>query len=137
MFSKNPPRFHDKAVQSNILWLNLNKINEISFLQSAHKQGNPSFHFHAPGSKRRYPCAQTASAVPKYFPRLPSFVLVIASDMHLEPESETRAKNVDFHTAKKYSDTSNTLSLFLDQFLETDLRPIYCSLTTEATPLSW
>ena len=30
-----------------------------------------------------------------------SFVLVIASDMHLEPDSEKRAKNVDFHTAKK------------------------------------
>ena len=29
-----------------------------------------------------------------------SFVLVIASDMHLEPESEKRAKNVNFHTAK-------------------------------------
>ena len=28
-----------------------------------------------------------------------SFVLVILSDMHLEPESEKRAKNVDFHTA--------------------------------------
>ena len=38
------------------------------FLQSAHKQGNPSFHFHAPGSKRRYPCTQTASVVQKYFP---------------------------------------------------------------------
>ena len=29
-----------------------------------------------------------------------SFVQIIASDMHLEPESEKRAKNVDFHTAK-------------------------------------
>ena len=29
-----------------------------------------------------------------------SFVLVIAFDMHLEPESEERAKNVAFHTAK-------------------------------------
>ena len=28
------------------------------------------------------------------------FALVIASDMHLEPESEKRAKNVDVHTAK-------------------------------------
>ena len=28
------------------------------------------------------------------------FVLVIASDMHLESESEKRAKNVDFQTAK-------------------------------------
>ena len=30
-----------------------------------------------------------------------SFVLVITSDMHLESESEKRAKHVDFHTAKK------------------------------------
>ena len=29
-----------------------------------------------------------------------SFVLIIASDMHLGSESEKRAKNVDFHTAK-------------------------------------
>ena len=29
-----------------------------------------------------------------------SFVLVIASDMHLESEGEKRAKNVDLHTAK-------------------------------------
>ena len=54
-------------------WLNLNKIDGISILQSANKQGNPSFHFHAPGSKRGYPCTQTASAVPKYFPRLLQF----------------------------------------------------------------
>ena len=29
-----------------------------------------------------------------------SFVQVIASDMHLEPEDEKRAKNVHFHTAE-------------------------------------
>ena len=29
-----------------------------------------------------------------------SFVLVIASDMYLEPESKKLAKNVHFHTAK-------------------------------------
>ena len=29
-----------------------------------------------------------------------SFVLVIASDMHFESQSEKRAKNVDLHTAK-------------------------------------
>ena len=57
------------------------------------------------------------------FPICSSFVLVIASDMRLEPDSEKRAKNVDFHTAKKYPDTSNTFSLFLDEFLKTDLRP--------------
>ena len=37
------------------------------------------------------------------FPVGSSFVLVIASDMHLEPESEKRAKNVDLHTAKNLS----------------------------------
>ena len=63
-----PQKFHDKAVQSNTPWLNLNKINGISILQYVDKQGNPLFHFHAPGSKRRYPCTQTAAAVPKYVP---------------------------------------------------------------------
>ena len=73
MFQKIPPKFHDKTVQSNMLWLNSNKIDTIFFLQSAHKQGNPSFHFHAPGSKLSYPCTQTASAVQKYFPCLLQF----------------------------------------------------------------
>ena len=62
---KIPPNFNDKVVQCNILWLNLNKISEINMLQSANKQGSPSFHFHAPGSKPRYPYTQTAPAVPK------------------------------------------------------------------------
>ena len=34
------------------------------------------------------------------FPVCSSFVLVIASGMHHEPESEKRAKNVQFHTTK-------------------------------------
>ena len=33
---------------NNTLFLNFNKISQISILQSADKQGNPSFHFHAP-----------------------------------------------------------------------------------------
>ena len=73
MFQKISKTFHEKAVQSYKLWLNLNKIGQISILQSAHKQGNPSFRFHAPSSKRRYPCTQTASTVPKYFPCLLQF----------------------------------------------------------------
>ena len=64
MFQKIPKEFNDKAVQSDILWLNLNKTSGISILQSADKQGKPSFHFHAPGSKHRYTCTQIASAVP-------------------------------------------------------------------------
>ena len=87
---KKRKKIHDKAVQSNILWLNLNKIREISILQSAHKQGNPSFHFLALGSKRRYPCTQTASAVPKIFP-LSAPVLYWLS--HLTCISSLKAKN--------------------------------------------
>ena len=70
MCQKILKKFHDKAVRSTIVLLNLNKINEISILQLADKQGNPTCRFNAPGSKRRYPCTQTASAVLKYFPRL-------------------------------------------------------------------
>ena len=88
----NPPtpKFYDKAVQSNILWLNLNEINEINILHSADKQGNPSFHVHAPGSKRRYPCPQTAAAVPKIFP--PSAPVLYCLS-HLTCISSLKAKN--------------------------------------------
>ena len=96
MFQKIPPKFHDKTVQSNILWLNLKKINEISVLQSADKHGNPSFHFNAPGTRalKQHQLSQNSSPV------CSSFVLVIVCDMHLEPEREKRAKIVDSHTAK-------------------------------------
>ena len=49
VFKKSTTKTHDKAIQANILWLNLNKISGISTFQSAHKQGNPSFHIHTPG----------------------------------------------------------------------------------------
>ena len=45
-----------------------------------------------------------------------SFVLVIASDMHLEPEREKRAKNVDFHTAKNIQ-VQETFSRYFRQIL--------------------
>ena len=45
MYQKIPQIFHDKAVQSYILWLTVNKIGDISILRSAHKQGNPHFTF--------------------------------------------------------------------------------------------
>ena len=46
-----------------------------------------------------------------------SFVLVIASDRHHEPESEKRAKNVDFHTTKNIQTQASIFRYF------------YCSLT--------
>ena len=64
-----------------------------------------------------------------------SFVLVIVFDMHLESESEKRAQNVDFHTAKNIQIQPTLFSLFLDEFLETGLRPIYYSLTTSTVAL--
>ena len=82
----NPPKSHGKAVQSNILSPILNKIGGKSIL---HSQGNPSFHFHAPGSKRRYPCTKTAAAVPKYFPSAP----VLNWLPHLTCISSLKAKN--------------------------------------------
>ena len=63
--NNNKRKLHEKAVQSDLLWLDLNRIDEIGILQSADKQRNLSFHTHAPGSKRRYTRTQTASAVPK------------------------------------------------------------------------
>ena len=131
----HPPqkkKSHDKAVRSYILWLNLNKISEISVLQSADKEGNPSFHFHAPGSKRRYPCTQQHRdrLSQNITPVCSSSVSVSASDMYLESGSEKRAKNVDFHTAKNIQIQPTLFCvLFLDEFLETDLRPIFYSLT--------
>ena len=105
------------------------------FSQSAHKQGNPSFHFHAPGSKRRYPCTQTASAVPKYFPSAP--VLYWLS--HLTSISSLKAKNERetfiFTQLKISRYNPHFFSLFLDEFLEIDLRPIYCSLTAWSSSL--
>ena len=48
-----------------------------------------------------------------------SFVLVIAFDIHLEPESEKRAKNIDFHTANSTVQVQATLfPLFLDEFFK-------------------
>ena len=89
MFQKIPKIFHDKAVQSNKLWLNSNNIGEISILQSAHKQGNPSFHFHVPVSKPIYPCTQTASAVPN----ISLFAPVLHWLLHLTCISSLKAKN--------------------------------------------
>ena len=42
---------------------------------------------------KQYRLAQNISPV------CASYVLVIASDMHLEPESEKRARNFDFYAA--------------------------------------
>ena len=114
MFQKIPKKFHDKTVQSNMLWLNLNKINEIFFfLQSAHiNKVTPHFTFMRQAQNadthalKQHRLSQNISSV------CSSFVLVIASDMHLEPESEKRAKSVYFHTTKNIQIQSTLFRYF-------------------------
>ena len=67
------------------------------FLQSAHTQGNPSFYFHAPGSKHKYPCTLNSIGCPKIFPQSAPVLYWLS---HLTCISSLKAKNVDFHTAK-------------------------------------
>ena len=52
------------------------------------------------GFKTQIPMRSKSIGCPKLLPCLLKFVLVIASDMHLEPENGKRAETVDFHTAK-------------------------------------
>ena len=110
MFPKITLKFHYKADQSHTLWLNLNKINEISILQSAHKQGNPSFRFQAQNADSHALKQHRLSQ--NVFPVCSRFVLVIESDMHFEPESEKRAKNVHFHTTKNIQIQSTLFRYF-------------------------
>ena len=87
--SKYPQKFHDKTVQSNTLWLNLNKINEISFLQSAHKQGTPHF-ICMRRAQTQIPMHTNSFGCPKIF-SLSAPVLYWLS--HLTCISSLRAKN--------------------------------------------
>ena len=82
MFQKNPQKFHGKAVQSNILWPNLNKIGGISILLLAHFTFMRRAHNADTHAFKQHRLSQNISPV------CSSFALVIASDMHLESESE-------------------------------------------------
>ena len=73
---------------------------------------------------------KTASAVPIHFPCLLQFYtgyrIWHAYRVWKRKTSEKRW----FTRSWKYPNAATTFSLFLDEFLETDLRPINCSLTT-------
>ena len=99
MFPKISPKFHEKAVQSNILWLNLNKTSATSILQSADKQGDPSFHYMRRAQNADTYALKQQRLSQNISPVCSSFVLVIASDMYLEPESEKRAKNIQIQSS--------------------------------------
>ena len=95
--SKIPQKFHDKAVQSNILWLNFKKIGEISTLQSAHKQGN-LISLSCAGLKTQIPMHSNSLGCPKIFP-LSASVLYWLS--HLTGISRLKPKN-ERKTLKNY-----------------------------------
>ena len=113
MFKKNPQEFHDKTVQSNILWLNLNKINEISIFCNQHiNKVTPHFTFMRRAQNADTHAHKQHRLSQNIFPVGSSFVLVIASDMHLQPESEKRAKNVHFHATKSIQIQSKLFRYF-------------------------
>ena len=60
------------------------------FLHSADKQGNPSFYFHRRAQNTDTHALRQHRLSQNIFPVCSSFVLVIAFDMHFEPESEKR-----------------------------------------------
>ena len=67
VFLKIPQKFHDKAVQSNMLWLNSkqNRWDGISILQSAHKQGNLLISLSCAGLKMQIPMHSNSTGCPK------------------------------------------------------------------------
>ena len=93
VFKKVPQNFYGKAVQSNILWL------KIFFNQHINKV-TPHFTFMRRALNADTHARKQPRLSQNIYPVSSSFVLGIATDMHLESESEKRAKNVDLHTAK-------------------------------------
>ena len=83
-----------------MLWLNLNKIDEISLYNQHINKVTPHFTFMRRAQNADTHAHKQHRLSQNIFPVGSSFVLVIASDMHLEHESEKRAKIVHFHTTK-------------------------------------
>ena len=88
-----------------MLWLNLSKIDDIlkkNFFYNQHiNKVTPHFTFMRRAQHADTHAHKQHRLSQNIFPVGSSFVLVIASDMHLEYESEKRAKkNVHFHTTK-------------------------------------
>ena len=98
---KKTQKFHDKTVQSNILWLNLNKINEISFFFNQHiHKVTPHFTFTRRAQNADTHALKQHRLSQNISPDCSCFVLVLASDMHLEPESENERKTFIFTQLK-------------------------------------
>ena len=71
----------------------LNKINGIYILQLTHKQSHPSFHFHAQAQNANTHALKQHRLSENMFTVCSTFVLVIASDMHLESPKRKTSEN--------------------------------------------
>ena len=89
--SKIPPKFHDKTVQSNILWLNLNKNqwNNFFFYNQHINKVTPHFTFMR-RLKRQIPMHTNSIGCPK---KLPLSAPVLYWLSHLARISSVKAKN--------------------------------------------
>ena len=121
MFKKIPKKFHDKTVQSYMLWLNLNKIDKFFFYNQHINKVTPHSTFMRRAQKRRYPCTQTASAVPKYFPCLLQFLYWLS---HLTCISNLKAEN------ERKTFTQLKISRYNQHFFAI-FRPIFYKLTSD------
>ena len=117
--SKNPPKFHDKAVQSNILWLHLNKSGAISrlFYNQHINKVTPHFAF-----MRRAQNADThALKQPRLSQNISRLLQFFYWLSHLTCISRLKAKNerktLIYTQLTNIQVQPNTFSLFLDESL--------------------
>ena len=99
-FKKIPKKFHNKAVQSNILWLNLNNVGEISIFNQHINKVTPHFTFMCRAQNADTHALKQPWLSQNISPVCSSSVLVMASDVHLEPLSEKRAKTLIYTQLK-------------------------------------
>ena len=102
----------------------------ISILQSAHKEGNPLISLSCAELKTHIPLHSKSIGCPKIFPlSAPVLCTGYEFNMHLESESENERKTL-IYTQLKISRYNQHFFAILDEFLETELRAIYCRLIT-------
>ena len=99
-----------------MLWPNLNKFNKFFYNQQINKV-TPHFTFMRWAQNLDTHALKRHGLSQNIFLVCFSFVLVIASDMHLEPGSEKRAKNIDFLAAKMSKNKQHSFPLFLAEML--------------------
>ena len=137
VFKKSPPSPNSTTRSSNLLYCGWMKKKLISFFYNQHvNKITPHFTFMRRSQKTDTHALQQHRLSQNIFPVCSSFVLVIASDKYVKPESEKRTKNVYFHTTKNIQIQSTLFRYFLTNsyHLTSDLFTVVWPVVT--TPLS-